>query len=579
MSKLAVKPKTAGISTFLSHYKAAFLSVGIFSLVVNLLMLTGPMFMLQVYDRVLTSRSMPTLIALSLLAVGLYAFMGVLEAIRSRLLVRMGRSFDEDLSDTSFDCAVIMSVKLGRKSERLDPVRDLDTVRQFISGQGPLAIFDLPWMPAYFAIIFIFHPVLGFVAVAGGLLLLALAILNEAVSRDLMKDVGQHSVRRSGMVEAGRRNGEVLSAMGMLANLRRHWALENNSYLAIHQRASDRAALFSNLTKTIRFVMQSAVLGAGAYLVILQEITPGIMIAASIIMSRALAPVEQAVGNWRGFISARQSLNRLRAALEKFGVEAEHMELPSPVGSLLASNLSVTPPGEMRLVVQNVDFDLAAGDGLGVVGPSASGKSSLARSLVSVWPIARGEIRLDGALLEHWDRDTLGSHIGYLPQDVELFEGTVAENISRFSQDAASGRIIAAARQAGVHEIILRMPDGYDTQIGESGHALSAGQRQRIGLARALFGDPFLVVLDEPNSNLDVDGELALNAALKSVRARGGIAVVIAHRPSALAELNKVLVMSNGRQQAFGDKEQVLSQVLQHNAQTAASTASALRVV
>lgn len=524
-------------------------------------MLTGPMFMLQIYDRVLTSGSVPTLLALAALAMGLYAFLGVLEYIRTRILVRVGRRLDEQLSDVSFDSAVMLSLQLGNKAGRADPVRDLDQVRQFLSGPGPLAIFDVPWMPVYIAIIFLFHPMLGWLAVAGAIVLMILTLMNELLSRKPLSEAAQMSSRRASLVEASRRNSEVLSAMGMLANLRNLWGQESSQFLGKQAKAADRIALFSSMTKTIRFVLQSAMLGVGAYFVLQQEITAGVMIAASIILSRALSPVEQAVAHWRGFVSARQSLARLRESIDKLAQDTEKTPLPAPEATLHAQNVCIVPPGERVLTLQGANFALKAGDGLGIIGPSASGKSTLARALVGVWPLARGEVRLDGATLDQWEPQVLGKAIGYLPQDVELFEGTVADNISRFDPERNDEGIIEAGKLAGVHDMILALEGGYDAQIGERGTVLSAGQRQRIGLARALYGDPFLIVLDEPNSNLDAEGDAALTAAVQAMRQRGSIVIVIAHRPSAIAALDLLVVVKEGRQEAFGTKQEILAKM------------------
>ena len=560
-SSILPAPQKSRLTEAFAACRSAFAGLGLFSLIVNLLMLTGPMFMLQIYDRVLTSGSVPTLLALAALAMGLYAFLGILDYIRTRILVRVGRRLDEQLSDATFDSAVMLSLKLGNRAERVDPVRDFDQLRQFLSGPGPLAIFDVPWMPVYIAIIFVFHPMLGWLAVAGAIVLIILTLLNEVLSRAPLAEAAKLGARRAGLVEASRRNSEVLSAMGMLANVRALWNSENAGFLTKQAKAADRIAFFTATTKTLRFVLQSAMLGVGAYYVLQQEITAGVMIAGSIILSRALAPIEQAVAHWRGFVNARQALARLRTALDQMPREAERTPLPTPEQTLQATNVCVVPPGERTVILQGANFALKAGDGLGIIGPSASGKSTLARALVGVWPIARGEVRLDGATLDQWDPAVLGTAIGYLPQDVELFEGTVADNICRFAPDRDEEAIIDAGMLAGVHDMILSLDGGYDSQIGEGGATLSAGQRQRIGLARALYGTPFLVVLDEPNSNLDADGDVALARAVQALRERGSIVVVIAHRPSAIAAIDQLLVIKEGRQEALGPKAEVLAKM------------------
>ncbi len=571
-NKTTDRPNQSRVGAAFAACRSAFLGLGLFAMVVNLLMLTGPLFMLQVYDRVLTSRSIPTLVVLGLLAAGLYAFLGVLEYIRSRVLVRISRRLDEQLSDKAFDSSVNLSLRLGRHGARFEPLRDLDQIRQFISSPGPLAIYDIPWMPLYIAIIFLFHPVLGWLAVGGAVLLIALTLINEVTSRKPIADIALHHMRRTAIVHAGRRNSEVLFAMGMLANLRRKWSGDNRIFNEAQNRIGDRAGLFSSLTKTARFIMQSGMLGVGAYLAVHQEITPGTMIAASIIMSRALAPVEQAVAHWKGFITARQSLRRLRDVLNKFDVADDRTKLPTPSSHFSVSNLFVAPPGETAMALQGVGFDLVAGDGLGVIGPSASGKSTLARALVGVWQHARGNIRIDGAELDQWDPDQLGNHIGYLPQDVELFDGSVAENIGRFDTEHEDAMVVDAAGQAGIHNMVLQLPDGYDTEIGDGGAVLSAGQRQRIGLARALYLNPFLIVLDEPNSNLDSEGDTALTNAVQNARNRGAIVIVIAHRPSAIVSTNKLLVLESGKQQAFGPKDEVLAKMTTNSVSAPATT-------
>lgn len=567
-----VKAKNSPINAAFASCRAAFIGLGLFGMVVNLLMLTGPLFMLQIYDRVLTSRSIPTLVTLGILVVSLYMFFGLLEYIRARMLVRIAQRLEQQLANDTFDSSVGMSLQLGRHAKQPDPVQDLDQIRQFVSGPGPIAIFDVPWMPFYIAIIFMFHPVLGYLAMAGAALLITLTVLNEITSRSLISDVASHQAERSSTMLAGRRNSEVMYAMGMLSNIRRKWQLENQAFNTAHSKSADRAAMFSSLTKMSRFLMQSAMLGVGAYYAIHQEITPGIMIASSIIMSRALAPVEQAVAHWRSFIIARQSFDKLNKALNAFSSQITYTQLPTPKQSLKVSKLFVAPPGETMLTLKDINFELISGDGLGVIGPSASGKSTLARALVGVWDGARGDVRIDEAALDQWSPDQLGKHIGYLPQDVELFIGTIADNIARFDENKCDETVIDAACKAGVHEMVLQLPNGYETNIGDNGTVLSAGQRQRIGLARALYNNPFLIVLDEPNSNLDAEGDLALTKAVQRARDRGAIVIIIAHRPSAISATNKLLVLDSGRQQAFGQKEDVLVKTTRRKASTSGSS-------
>jgi ATP-binding cassette, subfamily C, type I secretion system permease/ATPase len=413
-------------------------------------------------------------------------------------------------------------------------------------------------MPLYLGICFLFHPWIGIAATIGALILVGLAFLTEARTRKHVKEASGFGAQRMVLAEASRRNAEVLAAMGMAGQLGMLWREANAKYMASHQRAADVAGGLGALSKVFRMLLQSGVLGLGAYLVINQQATAGIIIASSILTSRALAPVELAIANWKGFVAARQSWDRLKELLGTLPAEQESMALPAPMASLSVEGVAAMPPGTNKVVVQDVAFRLKAGNGLGIIGPSASGKSSLARMLVGVWTPIRGKIRLDGAALEQWSPEARGRHIGYLPQDVELFAGTVVQNIARFDPNPDPKAILAAAQDANVHQLILRLPDGYKTQVGEGGQALSAGQRQRIALARALYGEPFLIVLDEPNSNLDAEGEQALTEAVLGIRARGGIAIVIAHRPSALAGVEHVLVMAEGKAQWFGPKDEVL---------------------
>lgn len=542
--------------------RAAFLGVGVVSLVINVLMLTSPMFMLQVYDRVLASRSVPTLVALFGIVLGLYAFFGLLEALRSRILIRLGAWLDARLSAVTFESAVALPLRLGRRAAQQEPNRDLDQLRHFLSGPGPSAFFDMPWMPVYLGVVFLFHPLLGFLATGGALLLCLLIALNELLVGKPLLEAAKQAAARNALAQGARSNAEAVTAMGMVTGLRARWLTENALFLALQGKASDLAALFGSLIKTFRFALQSAILGAGAYLAIGEAITPGIMIAASIITSRAVAPIEQAVSHWRGFVAARQGLKRLREVLGGFSATLPEVELPLPRKSLAVEGVFVAAPGGTSAIVQNVGFSLAAGDGLGIIGPSGSGKSTLGRALVGVWPAARGVVRLDGSDLSQWAPERLGQAIGYMPQDVQLFSGSVAENIARFRPGWTSDEVIKAARLAKAHDLIARLPEGYETQLGEGGAVISGGQRQRIALARALYGAPFLVVLDEPNSNLDVEGEAALTEALKSLRARGCIVVVIAHRPSAIAAVDTLLFMTEGQMGAYGPRDKVLNQVV-----------------
>lgn len=549
------------IGSAIASLRRVFWVVAGLSGVSNLLMLTGPLFMLQVYDRVLASQSVPTLLALVLLMIGLYLFLGSVDALRARMLVRIGWRVDEQIGPKALAQTLAIRLRNGRDMAR--PLNDLDQIRQFLSGAGPIAICDLPWMPLFLGIVFVFHPWLGVLALAGGGVLIILTLISEWTTRKKVAHMNAQTTARNNLVEAGCRNAEAIRAMGMLTAFRRQWATLNDRYLSDNTTVGDVNSTFSAYIKVIRLALQSGVLALGAYLAIAQEVTPGAMIAASILTARALSPVEQAIANWRGFVSARQSRDRLDQILGTQETKCDRLELPAPKESLMVSNLVVATPGEKAATPQKVllrvnELTLKAGDGLGIIGPSGSGKSTLGRAILGMGTIRGGTIRLDGAELSHWDPDRLGRHIGYLPQDVELFDDTVARNIARLMPDARSDNIVSAARAAGVHDLIQSLPNGYDTRVGAGGVVLSGGQRQRIGLARALFGDPFLIVLDEPNSNLDGAGEQSLLQAVRDARARGAIVVLIAHRPGALATVNLTTIIQDGRQVAFGARDDIL---------------------
>ncbi len=557
--------------------RSAFIGIGVMSGLINLLMLTGSLYMLEVYDRVLPSRSVPTLVGLTLLVGVLFLFHGLLDAIRARVLIRIGNSLDEELSPKVFNALVRLPLRAKVTSDGLQPLRDLDQVRSYIGGPGPAALFDLPWMPVYLGICFAFHPLIGVAALCGGVILIALTITTEIKTKAPMAAASQHGAQRNALAEASRRNAEVLQALGMAGNLSTSWAKSNAQYMEQQRRANDVTATIGSVSRIVRLALQSGVLGIGAYLVIYQLATPGIIIAASILTSRALAPVEMVIGSWKGFVAARQGWRRLSELLRVMGSTAEPMQLDDAKEKLAVAAAAVVPPGGRTPVASDITFSLTRGDGLGIIGPSASGKSSLARALVGVWPLARGSIRLDGAALDQWAPDQLGRNIGYLPQDVELFAGTVAANIARFEPESNSAKVVEAAKVAGVHELILNLPQGYDTDIGDRGAALSAGQRQRIALARCLYREPFLVVLDEPNSNLDAAGDEALTKAIHQIRQRGGIVIVIAHRPAALAGVNSVMVMTDNKMQDIGPKDEIMKRLLRP-AQRGPEVAAPLRV-
>ncbi|MDX8534079.1 type I secretion system permease/ATPase [Mesorhizobium sp. VK25A] len=556
------KSHTQHFASALSGCWHGLLGIGLFSAVINILALTGSVYMLQVYDRVLPSQSVPTLVGFTIGMLGLYAVYGLLDFVRLRLLVRIGNRLYRNLQQKAFAISLSVPLIAGQDANRVQPLRDLDQLRGFLSGLGPTVFFDAPWMPFYMVVIYLLHPSLGLLATVGAAVVVLLTVVAEIVGRGPAAQTSETLVAQRVLADAGRRNAEVVQAMGLSARLGRRWTEVSHAYLKNQERLSDIVGGTGSLSKTLRMALQSSVLGLGAYLVIGGEASPGIIIASSILLGRSLAPIDAAMANWRGFLAARRSYSDLTAALDAFGSQSAPMELPHPQGQLSVEELTIAPPGTQRPTVLNVSFRLASGAGMAIVGPSGSGKTTLVRALVGVWKPIRGTVRLDEAALDQWSPELLGAHIGYLPQDVELFDGTVADNISRFGGQSDPKGVMAAARAAGVDKMIMRLPQGFQTRIGDGGTALSAGQRQLVGLARALYGDPFLVVLDEPNSNLDSDGDIALAGAILAVRQRGGIVIVVAHRPSALVNIDQVLVMSNGMVHAFGPREDVLANVV-----------------
>ncbi|MEO1065906.1 MAG: type I secretion system permease/ATPase [Pseudomonadota bacterium] len=558
------------LSEAMAKCRGVFVSVGFFSFFINVLMLTGPLFMLQVYDRVLASRSEPTLWALLTLVAGLFVFMGLLDFVRSRLLMRAGWQLDQQLSDRVFN-NVLTHARFRTPGVGSQPVRDLETLRQFLSGQGLLGFFDLPWMPLYIAVLFILHWSMALFAVIAAIVLLTIAVINEVTTRRSQIEAKVKSIETNQMMEEFRRNADVVRAMGMDRSLLQRWHAHHDTGLDAFGRSNDLSSTFTTTSKHLRLFLQSAMLALGAYLAIYQIISPGTMIAGSILMARALAPLDQLIGHWRAFLGARKAHERINMALKSAPVPDQPMPLPAPKGRLTVENLTVMAPGgatnpsaagNQKPIIQGINFDLKPGSALGIIGPSGAGKSTLARVLAGIWPAARGSVRVDGAAIEQWDPHHLGKYLGYMPQEVELFGGTVRDNICRFEPDADPKNIVNAAKVADVHDMILRLPDGYDTKIGEGGAALSSGQRQRIGLARALYGWPRVIIMDEPNSNLDAVGEAALVQAIHSARANNATVVVIAHRPSAIGAVEELLFMQDGRQMAYGPRDEVLKQVL-----------------
>ena len=541
--------------------KAPFIAAAVFSGAINILMLSGSLFMLQVYDRVIPSRSVPTLQALIVLILILYGFQSGIEQVRTRLFARIGAQLDARLSPLVF-AANIRRGLIGQSGQGA-PFRDLEQLRSFLSGGGPGAFFDLPWMPLYVILLFILHPVLGMFGVVGVVILAALAFLTDTGTRPLQSQSAGLTAEAAAMAESARRNAETVTPLGMMNNLSRAWQAKNQAAGRTVLASSDVAGLYGGITRFIRMALQSLVLAAGAWLVITGKASGGVMIASSILLGRALAPVELAIVQWRGFVGARQAFGRLKLVLATPGLMVQPgVSLPAPRSTVVCDGLAVVAPGSRTPYLRGLRFDLQAGDAMGVIGPSGSGKSTLARAIVGVWPIVSGSIRMDGSTLDQWSSEDSGRFIGYLPQNVQLFSGTLGENIARFDPEARAEDILRAAASAGVDAMVRAMPDGFNTQVGEGGGLLSAGQRQRIGLARALYRDPFLLVLDEPNSALDAEGESALTEAMVSVRKRGGVAIIIAHRPSALQATNKVLVLAEGQQRAFGPREEVLKRML-----------------
>lgn len=536
------------------------IAVGVFSAFVNILMLTGPIFMLQVYDSVLSSNSEATLAALFGLICALFLFMGLLDHARARVLARVGARFQELLDKRVFDAVLRRAVAASERTKPQNGLRDLETIQRVLSSPAPFALFDMPWAPFFFAIIFSFHWQLGCLALAGGAILLALTIMNEWSSRKPMQESAQASGQSEAFSEALRREGETVQALGMRGAGLRRWRKFREKALETGVRASDRTGSFATASKTMRFFLQSAMLALGALLAIEGVMSPGMMIAGSILMGRALSPLEQAIGQWSNIQRARNGWNNIQELLARTPVEQERTQLPKPKGRIDVQNVTIIPPGQRAPTLRGVNFSVDPGHAVGVIGPSASGKSTLARALVGVWRPAQGVIRLDGAALDQFEDDVLGGNLGYLPQDVSLFEASVAENIARLSDEIDAEAVVTAAKRAGAHDMILQLPDGYDTPAGPTGGQLSGGQRQQIALARALYNDPAVLILDEPNSNLDAMGEQALVNAIKEAKERGRTVIIMAHRPSAIAACDFLLVVENGQPRAFGPKDEVLRQ-------------------
>lgn len=547
-----------------------FVAAGIFSFFINALMLVPTIYMLQIYDRVLASRSEVSLWMLTAIMLMMYMLHASLEWVRSRLLVRAGARLESEINQRVFTAAFEANLRKAGGDPR-QAIGDLTNIRQFLTGNGLFAFFDAPWAPIYLAFTFFLHPMLGWFSLSGMLILVMLTAITEWTTQKPLAAASTAAIQSSSFANNQLANAEVIEAMGMLPSLRKRWQQKHNSHLAYQAIASDRAGMIAAVTKFVRMSTQSLILGLGAYLVIQGELSSGSMIAGSILMGRALAPIELLIGTWRSFVSARGAYQRLGTLLDRFPARREAMSLPPPNGTMQIEGLVAIPPGGQTPVLKGIGFSVAAGEVVGIIGPSGSGKSTLARLLVGVWAPTNGKVRLDGADVFLWDKTELGPWIGYLPQDVELFDGSIAENIARFGE-INPDQVVSAAQRAGVHELILRFPLGYDTPIGPGGGVLSGGQRQRIGLARALYGDPSLIVLDEPNSNLDDAGEAALVQAVLDLKRRGKTVLLISHRTSIISAVDKLLVLRDGMIQAFGPRDQVI-QSLQQAAQQAAPRA------
>ncbi|MCW2102443.1 UNVERIFIED_ORG: ATP-binding protein HasD [Pseudomonas psychrophila] len=541
----------------LTAYKRAFFNIGLFSAVINLLMLAPALYMLQVYDRVLASGNEMTLLMLTLMILGLFGLMGALEWVRSQVVIRLGTQMDMRLNQRVYDAAFEAQLSTGSPATG-QALNDLTSLRQFATGNALFAFFDAPWFPVYLWVIFMFSPWLGLLALGGAVLLMLLAWLNQRVSQGPLKAASELSVEATQQASAHLRNAEAIEAMGMLGTLRGHWLAQHTAFLAQQNLASEKTASVGAWSKGVRLALQSLVLGLGALLAVQGQITAGMMIAGSILMGRVLSPIDQLIGVWKQWTSARLAYQRLESLLQAHPARPPRMALPVPRGELAVEQLSASAPGTRRATLSNLSFTLPAGQVLGVIGPSGCGKSTLARLLIGVWQPLAGKVRLDGAQLSQWDKQQLGPYLGYLPQDIQLFAGTIAQNIARFAQVDAD-KVLAAAQMAGVHSLILQMPEGYDTRLGDGGAGLSGGQKQRIGLARALYGLPALIVLDEPNANLDEAGEQALLQAIAQLKQLKRTLILITHKPNVLTLTDHLLILREGQLQAYGPTAKVLA--------------------
>jgi PrtD family type I secretion system ABC transporter len=552
------RSKTRDGAALTKDFKGIFIYLFGISGIINVLALTGAFYMLQIYDRALGSGNIPTLMAISLLAIGLYLFQGLFDIVRSQILVRIGARLDRKFAPKAHEITIDMPRFGFSTAEALDRGRDVDTIRGFMGSQGPIALFDLPWMPLFLAFVYFLHPLLGALTIAGAFVLTMLTITTELMTRRLNSEGQKLTLTRNRIADSNARNSEIFKAMGMNGRAIARFTAANDKNLAVQTRASDITGTLGAMSRVLRMILQSAVLGLGAWLTIMGELSAGAIIAASVAAARALAPVDLAIANWKQVVAARAAFARLRETADVLAKQVDPLPLPAPARMMRVENLTVAAPGSGAVLLSEITFEVMAGQALGIIGPSGGGKTTLLRAMTGIWPALRGNVRLDNADLTQWSDGDLGQHIGYLPQDVALLDGTITENIARLDPYPDAGRVVAAAKAAGVHDMIVRLPHGYATALGPMGVALSGGQRQRIGLARALYGDPFLIVLDEPNSNLDGEGEAALTEAIRHAKARGAVVIMVAHRPNALAAVDLVAVVQNGRLTAFAPKEEII---------------------
>lgn len=552
--------KKSELTEALVALKQSFIVVGFFSFFINLLMLVPPLYMLQIYDRVLASRSEETLIVLTFIVVVMFVTMGLLEFIRSRILVRLGNRIDMHFSSRIFDALFELANRYPGKAST-QAISDMTHIRQFMTGNGLFAFFDAPWLPIYIFVLYLFHPLFALFGIIAAVVLLIIAILNEFNTRRNIEEANEMSQKSIRFANNNLRNSEVIHALGMLSNIKNRWLERHTNFLVLQSEASDKAGKWTNLSKVMRMGFQSLILGLGGYLAIQSEISAGMMIAGSIILGRALSPLDLLINGWKGFVSAREGYNRLGILFEEFPIKEKPMPLPDPIGNISLENLVVVPPQAEQPSIRGLNMKINAGEIIGIIGPTAAGKSTLARAVLGIWPLINGKVRIDGAGLEQWDREVLGKFIGYLPQDIELFEGTISENIERFGEKNPQA-VVEAAKKAGVHDMILHLPHGYDTLVGVGGATLSGGQRQRIGLARALYNNPVFIVLDEPNSNLDEVGEKALLVALVKLKKEGITVMLITHRPNILGITDKIAVLAEGELKMYGPRDEILAKLM-----------------